>query len=275
MKVLVNDGINPTTQHVNIDTICSIRTPKRPTACGTHVHKCRCRVNLSELDGWWAEDFEPDLGWALGDGREHGDDPAWDASEAEALYDLLEREVIPEFYSRDERGIPTAWVARMRESMARLTPRFSASRAVRDYTEQYYIPAAIAYRLRLADNGAIGRHSVDWQHELEQKWEKLRFGDVKVETTGDQYLYEVQVYLNELDPNAVRVEVYAEGIGENGPIRQEMRRDRQLAGASGGYVYRSAVSAARPQSDYTPRAIPHFDGVAVPLEIAHILWQRG
>ena len=255
-----------------------INTPRRPwEACGTSGMKVLVNggINLSELDGWWAEAFAPDLGWALGDGQEHGEDPAWDAVEAEALYDLLEREVIPEFYARDERGIPTAWVARMRESMARLTPRFSASRAVRDYTEQYYIPAAEAHRLRLADTGAIGRQMVDWQHDLEQKWDKLRFGDVKVETTGDQHRYEVQVYLNDLDPKAVRVELYAEERDDDGPIRQEMRWDRQLVGASGGYVYRAAVSAARPPSDYTPRVIPHFDGVAVPLEIGHILWQRG
>ena len=80
--------------------------------------------------------------------------PAWDAVEANALYDLLEREVIPEFYARDESGIPTAWVARMRESMARLTPRFSANRAVREYTEQHYLPAAAAYHERAANKGA-------------------------------------------------------------------------------------------------------------------------
>ena len=105
-------------------------------------------INLSELDGWWAEAYTPEVGWAVGDGREHGDDPAWDAVEADSLYDLLEREVIPEFYTRDESGIPTAWVKRMRESMARLTPRFSANRAVREYTEQHYVPAASAYRQR-------------------------------------------------------------------------------------------------------------------------------
>jgi starch phosphorylase len=101
-------------------------------------------INLSELDGWWAEAYAPDVGWALGDGREHGDDPAWDAVEADALYDLLEREVVPEFYARDERGIPRGWVERMRESMARLTPRFSASRTVLEYAEQRYLPAASA-----------------------------------------------------------------------------------------------------------------------------------
>ena len=124
------------------------------------------------------------MGWALGDGQEHGDDPAWDAVEADALYDLLEREVIPEFYTRDENGIPTAWVKRMRESMARLTPRFSANRTVREYTEQHYLPAAAAYRERAADKGAVGRQVVDWQHTLEQKWATLHFGEVKVETRG-------------------------------------------------------------------------------------------
>ena len=126
-----------------------INTPRRPwEACGTSGMKVLVNggINLSELDGWWAEAYTPEVGWALGDGREHGDDPAWDAAEAEALYDLLEREVIPEFYARDAQGIPTAWVARMRDSMASLTPRFSANRAVGEYTEQHYLPAAAAYR---------------------------------------------------------------------------------------------------------------------------------
>ena len=122
------------------------------------------------MDGWWAEAYAPEVGWALGDGQEHGDDPAWDAVEAEALYELLEREVIPEFYTRDDQGIPTAWVKRMRESMANLTPRFSASRAVCEYTEERYLPATAAYGERAADQGAVGRQMVDWQHDLEQKW---------------------------------------------------------------------------------------------------------
>ena len=254
-----------------------LNTPRRPwEACGTSGMKVLVNggLNLSELDGWWAEAYAPDLGWALGDGQEHGDDPAWDAAEAEALYDRLEREVIPEFYTRDEKGIPTAWVARMRESMARLTPRFSADRAVREYTEQHYLPAAAAYHSRVANKGAIGRQMVDWRHSLEQKWAALRFGEVKVETQGGQHVFEVQVYLNDLDPKAVRVELYADGVNGGSPVRQEMKRVRQLAGAPGGYVYSAAVSAARPPADYTARVIPHCDGVAVPLEAARILWQR-
>ena len=182
--------------------------------------------------------------------------------------------MIPEFYTRDASGIPTAWVKRMRESMARLTPRFSANRTVREYTEQHYLPAAAAYHLRIANKGAIGRQIVDWQHSLEQKWALLRFGEVKVETRGEQHVFDVQVYLADLEPKTVRVELYADGINGGAPVRQEMRRGRQLAGASGGYVYSAAVSAARPPADYTARVIPHCSGVAVPLEDARILWQR-
>ena len=213
-------------------------------------------------------------GGRWGDGREHGDDPAWDAVEADELYERLEREVIPEFYARDEQGIPTAWVARMRESMARLTPHFSANRTVREYTEQHYLPAAAAYHLRMANKVAVGRQMVDWQHSLEQKWATLHFGEVKVETHGERRMVEVQVCLNDLDPTAVRVELYADAVMDGGPVRQEMKRVRQLAGASGGYVYSAAVSAARPAADYTARVIPHCDGVAIPLEDARILWHR-
>jgi len=265
------------TEHLVQGVDVWLNTPRRPwEACGTSGMKVLVNggINLSELDGWWAEAYTPEVGWALGDGQEHGDDPAWDAAEAEALYDLLEREVIPEFYTRDENGIPTAWVKRMRESMARLTPRFSANRAVCEYTEQHYLPAAAAYHLRIANKGAIGRQMVDWQHDLEQKLATLHFGEVKVETRGEQHVFEVQVYLNNLDPNAVRVELYADGVNGGSLVRQEMKRVRQLAGASGGYVYSAAVSATRPPADYTARVTPHCDGVAIPLEDARILWQR-
>jgi starch phosphorylase len=265
------------TEHLVQGVDVWLNTPRRPwEASGTSGMKVLVNggINLSELDGWWAEAYTPEVGWALGDGQEHDNDPAWDAIEAEALYDLLEREVIPEFYSRDEQGIPIAWVARMRESMARLTPRFSTNRSVREYTEQHYLPAATAYHLRIANKGAIGRQMVDWQHSLEQKWATLHFDEVKVETRGEQHVFEVQVCLNDLGPNAVRVELYADGIKGGIPVRQEMKLVRQLAGTPGDYVYIAAVSAARPPADYTARVIPHCDGVAIPLEDARILWQR-
>jgi starch phosphorylase len=252
-----------------------LNTPRRPwEASGTSGMKVLVNggVNLSELDGWWAEAYTPEVGWALGDGREHGDDPAWDAAEATMLYERLEREVVPEFYARDEQGIPTAWVARMRESMVQLTPRFSANRTVREYTEQRYLPASAAYRLRMADECAIAKHMVDWQRGLEEKWPTLHFGELKVETRDGHHIFEVELILNDLDPEAVRVELYAEGAKEN--AGQEMERDRAPSGNALGEIYRASVVADRPATDYTARVIPHFAGVAVPLEVNSILWQR-
>ncbi|MHB1230262.1 MAG: alpha-glucan family phosphorylase [Halothiobacillus sp.] len=254
-----------------------LNTPRRPwEACGTSGMKVLVNggINLSELDGWWAEAYTPEVGWALGDGQEHDDDPIWDAAEAVALYDLLERAVIPEFYTRDEQGIPRAWVARMRESMARLTPRFSSNRAVREYTEQHYLPIASAYLARSANKGEFGVDMVSWQQMLSQKWATLRFGEVNVETVGEQHIFEVQVYLDDLDPTAVRIELYADGVDGHAAEQVEMACVRRLVGATNGYAYRAAVSEARPTRDYTVRLIPYRKGVSVPLEETHILWQR-
>jgi len=254
-----------------------INTPRRPwEASGTSGMKVLVNggLNLSELDGWWAEAYTSEVGWALGDGNEHGDDPAWDAVEANALYDLLENELIPEFYNRDKTGLPTAWVERIRESMAVLTPRFSANRAVREYTEQYYIPAAQLYLERASKKGAIGKKLVDWQHDLKLKWMAIRFGEVKVETKGKNYEFEVHVYLDYVDPDSIRVELYADGINGSSPIVQEMKHTSQPAEITKGYIYAAQVTALRPATDYTARVIPYYKGAAIPLEAAHILWQR-
>ncbi len=254
-----------------------INTPRRPwEACGTSGMKVLVNggLNLSELDGWWAEAYSPEVGWALGDGQEHGDDPAWDAVEAEALYDLLEQKVVPEFYARDEHGIPAAWVARMRNSIASLTPTFSANHAVCEYTERHYLPAAAAYRTRATEKGLVGKVIANWKHALKEKWDALRIGEVKVQTSAGQHIFEAELFLNGLDSKAIRVELFANGTNGSGPVREEMSRVRQISGGNGSDAYLAQAPASRPVTDYTVRVIPHFDGVVVPLEDSHILWQR-
>ena len=254
-----------------------INTPRRPwEASGTSGMKVLVNggINLSELDGWWAEAYTPEVGWALGDGLEHGDDPAWDAVEADELYDLLERKVIPEFYTRNDSGIPTLWIRRMRESIAQLTPHFSADRTVREYTEQHYLPSALAYGKRAADKGTVGRHIVDWQRDLEQNWAGLHFGEVKVQARGGQHVFEVQVFLNKLDPKTIRVELYADGIDGGVPFCQELNKIENQTETIGLHVYQGSIPATRPETDYTPRVIPYFPGVSVPLETNLIIWQR-
>ena len=254
-----------------------LNTPRRPwEASGTSGMKVLVNggINLSELDGWWVEAYTPEVGWALGDGLEHGDDPAWDAVEANALYDLLEREVIPEFYARDAGGIPTAWVKRMRTSMAELTPRFSAERAVREYTEQYYLPAAARYRERAANQGAEGRRLRDWQRAVERDFGSLYFGEVRIEPGAGQLTFEVEVFAGALDPSAIRVELYADGVAGGAPVREPMKCESPPRDAARACVYRATVPATRPARDYTARVIPARSGLAVPLESARIVWQR-
>jgi starch phosphorylase len=254
-----------------------INTPRRPwEASGTSGMKVLVNggLNLSELDGWWAEAYTPEAGWALGDGQEHGDDPAWDAAEAETLYALLEREIVPAFYTRDARSLPTAWIAKMRESMACLTPRFSTNRVVREYTDGYYLPAAQRFRERAHDKGALGTQLLAWRRHLDECWHDARFGEVRAETRQDHHQLGVDVHLGRLDPDAVRVELYADATDGGEPLRHVMARGRKLEGAAAGYEYTGRVPAARPLGDYTPRLVPHHPAATVPLEAAAILWQR-
>lgn len=252
-----------------------VNTPRRPwEACGTSGMKVLPNggLNCSELDGWWIEAYTPEVGWALGDGQEHGSDPQWDAAEANALYDLLENEIIPAFYTRDTNGIPTAWVARVRQSMAKLTPYFSADRAVREYTDTHYIPSAERFRMRSQDNGSLGKMITDWKDAIRRHWTSIRFGEVKVETTNHQHHFEVQLYLDDLAPSAVQVELYAEGSIEEPPTKQEMKLVHELSDHT--YVYSGTVTAAIPVDHLTPRVIPRCEGVCVPLEAHQILWQK-
>ncbi len=256
-----------------------INTPRRPwEASGTSGMKVLINggLNLSELDGWWAEAYSSEVGWALGDRQEHGLDPAWDAAEAGELYRLLEEEVIPAFYDRDENGIPTSWVARMRASMAQLTPRFSSNRMLRQYTREIYLPSARALKRRIRDNGRLGDELERWMREIAHHWQYLHFGRKTVAAAGAQeYVFQVPVYLDDLSPEAVRVELYAEPL-EAGtePERIVMSREKPLPGTVNGYLYTAAVSTSRSADDYTPRIIPYHQDARVPLENNHILWYR-
>jgi len=254
-----------------------INTPRVPhEASGTSGMKVLVNggINLSVLDGWWAEAYHPGVGWALGDGKEHGNDPQWDAFEAEALYHLLECEVITEFYDRKDSGLPVAWLKRVRESMAELTHRFSATRTVIEYTEQHYLPAAAAYRERVAKQCSIGQQIITWQHSLEEHWPNVHFNDMKYWADDNHLAFEVMVDLNGLDPESVQVELYADSIGRYEQVRQPMQRDRKQKSSSGIYLYRATVRANRPATDYTPRIIPCHRNTSVPLEASYIVWQK-
>ncbi len=265
------------TEHLVQGVDVWINTPRRPwEASGTSGMKVLVNggLNLSELDGWWAEAYSPEVGWALGDGKEHGDGENWDAVEAESLYSLLEHDIIPEFYSRDENNIPRAWIARMRESTARLTPQFSATRTVQEYLEEYYLPGATGYAKRAANKGALASEIANWEKLLSEQWQHLRFGEMKVETVNDEHVFEVAVYFSGINPDHVSVELYADCANGQEPSIQRMTRGPRLTGVVNGYLYKGTAPVNRPAEDYTARLVPFHEGVSVPLEEPQILWQR-
>jgi len=257
-----------------------LNTPQRPwEASGTSGMKVLVNggVNLSELDGWWVEAYTPEVGWALGDGLEHGFDPALDKQESEALFDLLEKQVIPEFYDRNADGIPVTWIKRVRNSMATLTSNFSAGRTVREYTENYYLPAAAAYLSRAAHGGELGKRILQGKQELDARWGQLKFGELKVSkhSLGNEhteYDIEVTVFLDGLNTNAVAVELVAGAVNGGDLFRLEMKISGE--NEEGWIRYTGSVPASRPAADYTPRIIAKSEIISVPLEYSRILWQH-
>jgi glycogen phosphorylase len=254
-----------------------LNMPRRPwEASGTSGMKVLVNggLNLSELDGWWAEAYAPEVGWALGDGRERDDDPSVDAAEAESLYDMLENEIIPEFYDRDGDGIPRRWIGRVRESMARLTPQFSTNRMMEDYLVRYYLPGAATYRERT--QGDAARLIREWREEIDARWGDMAFADLSVEPAdlggadsleGARHSFRVSLNSGRLAAGSFRVELYAEP-GEVHVL------ERDGADTKGLVTYTGSVPAARPAGDYTARVVPWHPGAKVPLECGQILWYR-
>jgi len=254
-----------------------INTPRRPwEASGTSGMKILANggLNLSELDGWWAEACSCDVGWSLGDGKEHNSDPAWDSAEAEQLYQRLENKIIPLFYARDAQGLPREWLKLIRNSMMKLAPQFSCNRMVQEYVEQLYHPAAMAYGKRRAQRGLLAKQLHDWCSALKLHWDQIHFGNVDVQKTNNGWSFQVQVYLGEILPDQIRVELYAEGIDGAKPQVTECGCKETIAGAIHGYAYQTDIQTNRPASDFTARVIPHHPEAQIPAEADLITWQK-
>lgn len=244
-----------------------LNTPRRPQeACGTSGMKVLVNggLNISVLDGWWAEAWSPEVGWALGD-----DVPRTDEEAAEMLYDLLEQEVIPTFYDRDAAGVPRKWVSRVRASMSRLAPAYSSNRMASEYVRAAYQPALEAYRARAARGAALAKDLATWAARLIANWHHVHFGAVEVEKVADGLSFRTAVYLGDVDPDSIAVQLWADGAGA-----VDMVRDGPLSGAANGHVYTVVVPTQRPATDFTARVVPFHAAAGVPAELSLIAWQR-
>ena len=251
-----------------------VNTPRRPwEASGTSGMKVLVNggLNLSELDGWWAEAWAPEVGWALGDGAEHAE-PGWDEHEATELMRLLEAEVVPAFYDRDAEGIPRGWVARVRASMAQLTPAFSSNRMLAEYVEQMYLPAAAEFRRRAADGARRARQLSGMIDTLARHWHEIHWGRYDIEPAERGWTATLQLYLGQVLPDTVQVQLYAQRSGDAPAQVVALARGATLPGAVSGFRYCATLQTERPPSDFTPRVVPDGEGLAVPAEAPFIRW---
>jgi starch phosphorylase len=253
-----------------------INVPRRPMeASGTSGMKILANggLNLSVLDGWWAEAFDPEVGWSLGDGCNYLG-PQQDESDADQLYRLLEEQIIPEFYTRDSEGFPGAWIARIRASMSKLTPRFSSDRMMRDYVEKMYLTASEAFNSREAEGCRLAKELDIWAKRLSDNWRSMRFLGTSVSRDDEDWKFEVQVYIGEIDPSMVKVELFADPMIDKGPMNVTMTKEGPISGVVNGYLYRARLAANHPADHYTPRIAPYHPAAFIPLEESHILWEH-
>ena len=209
--------------------------------------------------------IRPEVGWApQGDGRD-------DAADAARLYDMLENEVIPAFYDRDREGVPRRWLAKIRASMAELTPLYSANRALREYCERYYLPAAREFARRSDAGAAEAAALVAARAAVAKHWGGLRFGEVRVQTEDGHHRFAAAVYLDDMDPELVAVELYADASASWPAARVPMQRVAGLVGAR-GFSYEAEVSDARPAHHYSPRIVPAGEGLLRTLELPLVRW---
>ncbi|GGE73570.1 alpha-glucan phosphorylase [Streptosporangium jomthongense] len=251
-----------------------LNCPRHPwEACGTSGMKVLVNggLNLSQHDGWWAEAWSSDVGWAIRPGAsfdELENSDRYDEDDALELYEILEHEVIPEFYQADQDGLPRAWLKRIRASMDQLTAAYSANRMVREYIDAFYLPM-VALGQQRTPEVAAGLVREYW--EIDQHWPKLRFRAVNMDESEGMQTYTVDVYLDGVAEHRIGVELVAEE-SEYGPRTvTEMAMKYALSGSSHGFVYQCAVPA-RPEGHYTPRLRLKDQRLSLPMENPSIAW---
>ncbi|MGC8810535.1 MAG: alpha-glucan family phosphorylase [bacterium] len=193
-----------------------LNNPRRPLeACGTSGMKAAANgaLNMSVLDGWWAEGYHPDLGWAIGSGEEYEDYAYQNLVESQAIYDLLERHVVPLFYERGKDNLPRNWIKAMKKSMSTLTARFCAHRMLQDYTHHFYLPLALNWERISANDFKEIRSFAAWAEQLRQNWPQLKILEKQAEmkrviALGDTLKVKVNTFLGKISPQDISVEIY-------------------------------------------------------------------
>ncbi len=280
-----------------------LSTPRRPLeASGTSGMKAAANgvLNLSTLDGWWDEAWRDpahqspahqsnddghesnSIGWALGRGEVYDDPDYQDKVEAEALYDLLERDVVPTFYERGNDKLPRQWIARMKSSIGHLCHFFNTHRMVQEYAERFYLPAAQRQQQLATEEMARARALAAWRERIQQHWPEVRIEAVTTDSltalqVGTTIKVQAQVHLGALRPDDVAVELYAGQVDAEGEIIDAQITPMQPLGTDGGagsfrFASEAVACCKSGLHGFTVRVLPHHPDLANRFLPGLIVW---
>ena len=298
IKALVNFARNPAVRRrfvflenydINIARVLVqgvdvwLNTPRRGMeASGTSGMKAAANgvPNCSILDGWWVEGYTPDVGWAIGRGESYSDYNIQDQLESQALYDLLEKQIIPLFYKRSADNVPRDWIYRMKMCMRKLAPVFNTNRMVREYAERFYVPADKRGRILSEDGSKRALALSHMKDKLRHSWGGIRIVGVHSSGNGhyhvgDEMQVEALVDLPDIDPAEVTVQLYAGPITATGEIgsAQILNMTHAKAIANNRHMFSGKIDCrASGRQGFAVRVLPGSPDLATPFEPGLIAW---
>lgn len=260
-----------------------LNNPRRGLeACGTSGMKAAVNggLNCSTLDGWWDEIYTPSIGWAIGSRETYEDIDYWDQQEANIIYNLLENEIIPAFYKRDEDDLPRDWIRMMKDSMMTICPLFNSNRMLCEYTEKMYYPAADRAQQMAKNEFALSKELAQWKEKLSQNWESIRF--LKVETGPTLGLainstleIKATIFLDGLAPDDVQVQIYYGRVDSDGLIQDGKFSPMVIEKILSANKFQYSGKIAHWESGlngFTIRIIPNHPALQHPFEDGLIHW---
>ena len=261
-----------------------LNTPKRPMeASGTSGMKATLNgaINVSILDGWWAEAYNPTTGWAIGRGEDYQDEDQNEV-ESNALFDLLEKEIIPLFYTRTGDDLPRGWIAKMKTAMRAIGPEYNTNRMVRQYAEELYLPALQRSEILSKNNLEHARQLAAWKQHMHNDWKGLKILDVKFEKhdglqVGEECVVRTLLDIGKLIPDDISVEMFYGPLNAKGEIESPQTLAMQVNDAikDGKQEFIGTMKLETSgRMGHTIRVLPKHPHMNSPFREGLILWAQ-